>query len=177
MDNEEFLKRLSELAEWERPQYGVNGAKSVLKGQNRKKVPPIIEEYLDDLEEEQEPQVTGPNQSIGPVITKLKPQQRNCDDCGCVVTNRKVERKLHFTNKPHWREHCVTCNLYKDPRTGKFSLTSKESQMIYQTVTRGEGKYRSKYQKHIKTPQPVYKTVETDTGFVKILVENPEVDK
>jgi hypothetical protein len=175
MDNEEFLKKLSELTEWHRPEFGPNGSKSVSK--RTKDVPEIIEECVDELEENKESEPQGPNESVPPVIIRLKPQKRNCDDCECVVTDRRVERKLHHTNKPHWREYCTACKLYKDPRTGRFELTAKQSQMIYQTVTRGQGKYRSKYQKHTIDPVYEYKTVETAQGFTRILVEKTDADK
>jgi len=136
MDNELFLKRLSELAEWERRQVGPNGASSVNK--RLKAEDPDLELSPDSF-----------NESLAPTIVKIKTCQRNCEDCGCVVTDRKVYRKLNTTNRPHWRDYCTACKLYKDPRTGEFSLNSKQSQVIHQAVTRGEGKYKSKYQPNI----------------------------
>ncbi len=55
MNNDEFLKRLSEVSEWYRPQTGPMGQPSVSKGR-AKPIPlhpgPITEEELDEMSEE-----------------------------------------------------------------------------------------------------------------------------
>lgn len=145
MDNEQFLKRLTELAEWEYPKIGPNGCESVVKKRGRKSQE---EQEWEANEEEMigEEVVVSDNDTLPPRITKLKPHVELCPDCGETVLDRTVAIKKCYTNKPHWRQQCVTCKKHRDPRTGEFCLTGVEAQLAWQAYNRGNGIYNSKHQ-------------------------------
>ena len=119
MDQKEFLKRLSELVEWEIPTIGPKGKVST----TRSKVKAISSEDIDWDEEEPELELDpdGPNSTVPPRIVRFKNQLRACDDCSKIIDSRVVtKRKLDYP-VTHWREKC-SCGLHKDPNTGQFNL-------------------------------------------------------
>lgn len=170
MDEKLFLQKLSEVAEWHRPQTGPNGACSINK--RAKSAPehpgPITQEELDEMSDAEAQdyydrlmayKASLPNDSVGPEIKRLKIQPVNCEDCGNTCANgRKLESKLHQTGKPHWRTRCVECNLYKDPVTGKFTINPQSVHSYMGSYYRPKlGIYKSKFQSEIKKPEPQIK--------------------
>lgn len=158
MDNEEFLKRLSEVSEWSRPQVGPTGCASVRKGHPEPEHPGAITEA--ELEEMTDEEVelyyaqliawreAQPNETLRPVIQRVKVQAKNCEDCDrhC-PEGRRTQRKLHYTGSRHWREWCQTCELFRDPATGKFTLPKLGSHQYFGSYYRPKlGVYDSKYQ-------------------------------
>lgn len=119
MDQKEYLKRLSELVEWEIPTIGPKGKVST----TRSKVKAISSEDIDwaDEEEELELDPDGPNATVPPRIVRFKNQLKACEDCDKIIDSRVVtKRKLDYP-VTHWREKC-SCGLHKDPNTGRFDL-------------------------------------------------------
>ena len=59
---------------------------------------------------------------------------QTCEDCGTVVNCRRLT--YHKVHRPteHWRICCKACGKYKDPRTGKYELTSNEMQDLAKTI-------------------------------------------
>ena len=189
MNNEEFLKKLSEVAEWVRPQTGPNGHPSIAKGKNYKPPEhpgPITEEELDAMTETEAEQYykqlmawreSQPNNSVPPEITQLKIQAVDCEDCGQHCENgRRVETRLCSTGQPHWRTRCQVCDRYKDPATGKFTLTPKETHNYLLCYYRPKlGVYKSKYQPEpakkeiqvIKNKIREYTVVETEDSIIR----------
>lgn len=171
MDPKEFLRRLSEVSEWHRPNLGPNGSPSISKGREKKLVPhpgavteaelaemtdTEAQAYYEQLMAWREQQ---PNESVQPEILRVKTQATNCEDCGrhC-PQGRRTECKLYETGQRHWREFCTTCELYRDPATGKFTLPKLGSHQYFSSFYRPKlGVYASKYQPKIevvKEPQP-----------------------
>jgi hypothetical protein len=159
MDEKLFLQKLSEVAEWHRPQTGPNGAASVNK---RARHPgPITQAELDEMTDQEAQDYydqlmaykeSQPNDNIAPEITRVKIQAIDCEDCGKHCENgRQVQRKLCVSGQLHWRTSCQTCGLYRDPATGKFTLTSKEVHNYLNCYYRPKlGVYKSKYQPETK---------------------------
>ena len=161
MNNDEFLKRLSEVSDWYRPQTGPMGQPSVSKGRAR----PLpehpgavteaelmemseeeITEYYDQLLAWREAQ---PNASVPPEILRLKTYARQCEDCrqACDST-RRVECKQYMTGRAHWREYCNYCESFKDPRTGEFNVKREASAQFFANMYR-----RDKPLPRVKVPK------------------------
>lgn len=120
MDEKEFLERLSEVAEWTRPKIGRADPRRPKRPGRRTR-----EEIDWDLNEEAmegEEIQTGPNLTVAPQLTKLKPVINICDDCGRQCENRRVEIRLCGYPQDHFRHHCKACGLTKNPFTGRFDL-------------------------------------------------------
>lgn len=120
MDQKEFLKRLSELVEWEIPTVGPNGQTST----RRSKVKAISSEdydWADDADIEFELEPDGPNATLGPRIIRIKNQMRACEDCDKIIDGRVVTKRRLDYPVMHWREKC-SCGLHRDPNTGQFTL-------------------------------------------------------
>lgn len=150
MDDKEFRRKLSEVAEWIIPENVENPSRP--KRKRRKKTDEqlveLVEEDRDGSEEqESEPEPTGPNTTIPIHLVRLKLQGCQCEDCGqWCPQGRHTERKRYETGKTHWRTRCVTCNKIQHPVSGEFSLTPQESSMIYTNLMREtKGVYVSKY--------------------------------
>jgi hypothetical protein len=135
MNNDEFLKRLDEVAEWHRPQCGPTGGPKHLKRDRLVEHPgELTEQELSEMSETELNKYHSrlmdwleqqPNYSTGPEIKKLKYEPRSCEDCGKVCKKpRVVEAKLVQQPVRYWRTRCNICCLYQDPATKEFSLNS-----------------------------------------------------
>lgn len=118
MNNEEFIQRLSELAE-------IKNIKLAKK--------PIRSRFDEEPIEIQTPErsliLTGTdNPTLGVEIKKVKSQYVECDGCGQMVQGRVVERKLYEFPKLHWRDNCKKCHKSYNPETDCFDLDTKTAQ-------------------------------------------------
>lgn len=56
------------------------------------------------------------NPTLGFKLVKLKEKHRLCElDCGDLVANQVVERRLAFTPEKHWRTRCQNCAKFVSP--------------------------------------------------------------
>ena len=119
MDNEEFLRRLNELAELQ-----------VIKVASPAKRKPEDEVIvwrngqaieIDDTD----------NPTLYYKIKKLKSDVRKCDDCSKKVKNRTVTKKLYAYPVKHWRKLCNNCNMFEHPDSGKYCLVGASTQNVY----------------------------------------------
>lgn len=168
MNNEEFLKRLSEVSEWHRPNLGPHGSPSISKGRKQRAIEhpgeiteaelmemtdEAAQDYYDRLMLWREAQ---PNASVPPKITKVKIQAKHCEDCNRYCPEgRRVECKLYESGSKHWREFCTTCELYRDPVSKEFTLPKHTAHIMFTAYHRPKlGLYTSKFQPTVKEPKP-----------------------
>lgn len=196
MNNDEFLKRLSEVSEWHRPQTGPSGAASVNKRTQAKRSalhPGNITQAQLDLMTDEEAQdyydrlvawrEAQPNPSVPPQIKRLKIAAVDCEDCGRHCPNgRRVESKVCTTGQPHWRTQCHECELYRDPATGEFTLPQHTVHNYMTSYYRPKlGVYNSKHQRSNvkseakpKTQSNVKKLIQGDPGFQMVRYETDD---
>lgn len=125
MTNDEFKKRLSEVAEWEIPKLNATEIKLA-----KKRGRPSQEElYQDEHEQEFMAIFEGVNPTATPRLIKVKIQPCTCNDCGEHCPNgRHKEKKIYEANgNRHWRERCLTCGLSQNPFSKKFDLSVAEA--------------------------------------------------
>ena len=61
------------------------------------------------------------NHTVPLAIRELKPVYRPCVfDCGREVSNQHTEYRRVDYRDVRWLEKCVSCGLYKNPRTGEM---------------------------------------------------------
>jgi hypothetical protein len=187
MDDKLFLQRLSEVAEWHRPQTGPNGAASVNKrAKNAPQHPgPVTELELDAMTDQEAQDYydqlmawrsVQPNNSVPPEIIKLKTQAMDCGDCGLHCPDgRRVESKLCYTGTKHWRTKCQVCEFYMDPATGQFTLDPKDVHRYMSSYHRPKlGVYNSKHQttpnlaNHVRTQLKNMVKYETEDSILYI---------
>ena len=126
MNNDELKQKLAEVAEWQMPKlkdHEIAVAKQRARGRGR----PSTE----DLYQEEHEQVfldifQGVNPTHPLELVKVHVKPVDCEDCGrhC-ETGRQMEIKFYYATArhvAHRRTRCVTCNKYKDPNTGEFTL-------------------------------------------------------
>jgi hypothetical protein len=121
MTNDEFKKRLSEVAEWEIPKINDTNIKLA----KRRGRPSKEDEYQNGHEQEFMAIFEGVNPTATPILTKVKIQPCTCEDCGDHCPNgRHKEKKVYEAGRHrHWRERCITCGMSQNPVTKKFDLT------------------------------------------------------
>lgn len=122
MDDKRFRQLLSEVAEWRIPKTITGTATGEPK---RKRGRPTAEEaYQIEHEQVFNEIYDGSNPTFPPQIVKLKNTSCVCDDCGKVCENgRHTELKQYETGgKKNWRERCLTCEMSRNPFTGKFDM-------------------------------------------------------
>lgn len=74
-----------------------------------------------------------------PAVVKIDPIAKQCEDCDLVVEDRRIDVILSENPVRHWRRKCVNCNLFKNPDSGIYDLTT--NQII--------NHYRQKYKSQI----------------------------
>lgn len=57
----------------------------------------------------------------------LHPKIEACEDCDQIVTDRVIHSKVYQYPIPHWRQQCQHCQLFQNPKTGVYDLTSQET--------------------------------------------------
>jgi hypothetical protein len=146
MNDDEFKRRLSEVAEWEMPKLtptDVREAQKSARGKHKR-----TEEELYQLEHEQTflEIFQGINPTLKPILTKVIHQPNLCE-CGKVCDDGcPKDLKLHHSNgKSHWRKKCLSCNMTQNPYTGEFDLSPQRASGIWATFLReSKGAYKSK---------------------------------
>lgn len=192
MDEKLFLQKLSELAEWHRPQTGPQGFPSVKRGSERKQIEkpePVTEAELDAMSDEAVEEYyerlvrwreSQPNELVPPEIVKLKPPVNPCEDCGEQLSeHRRIECRKYDSHGGHWRSRCVNCNRWQNPLTKEFDISQGASHQFFSSFHRPKkGAYASKYQPKVKKTTEVeilknkireYTVVETENSIIRSL--------
>jgi hypothetical protein len=139
MDDAEFKRRLSEVADWEIPKNprdtSLNQKKKRVKKQDEDD---IIEEpvFADDN-----------NPTIPPLLKKVRVAMTTCEDCGeqCPKGRRTTIKLYERGDKKYWREDCNTCSRAKNPYTGEFDVKGvAANQLWYSYMKPTKGLYQSK---------------------------------
>ena len=135
MDDAEFKQKLSQVAEWRVPklkEWQVEQAKQKARGKGRPSNGDLYQEEHNKIFLEI---FNGVNPTYAPEITKLKIQAVTCGDCGEICEQgRRTETKFCAGGRnevAYRKERCVECNLYRDPATGKFTITAGRSTHIF----------------------------------------------
>ena len=170
MDDQEFKRKLSEVADWKIPENLQETSNNAKKKRGRKSAE---EQYQEAHEEIFLEMFDGVNPTHAPLLLKVKCRPTTCEDCGNHCPNgRKKEKKLYKTGKDekrNWRERCVTCELHQNPFTGKFELNSTEASHVWTDWLRDrKGEYKSRYAraKDAISLRMNESSIETDTGVI-----------
>lgn len=134
MNDEEFKRKLSEVAEWKLPDTPRETSLNAKKKRGRKSVE---EKYQDEHEEIFMELFDGINPTYPPMLTKVKYTPSTCE-CGKFCANScKKEAKLYQTQgKNCWRIRCVTCGMTKNPYTGEFNLSTQKASVVWHSFLR-----------------------------------------
>lgn len=135
MDDAEFKQKLSQVAEWRVPKlkdHEVALAKQRARGKGRASVEDLYQEEHNKIFLEI---FNGVNPTYAPEITKLKIQAVTCGECGELCEQgRRIEIKFCPAGRnemPYRKERCVECNLYRDPASGKFSVSVARATHVF----------------------------------------------
>lgn len=72
------------------------------------------------------------NPTLGFEFVKTKEQHRSCElGCGDIIADQKIERRLCFHPKKHWKTKCITCGKYQTPTKDGFDKTGTASQQSF----------------------------------------------
>jgi hypothetical protein len=132
MDDNEFKRILSEVAEWRFEKVSDTQIKQSRK-MARGKFKPTVEGEEPEMAVQL---IDGVNPTTVPILVKLKPCATICEDCGVHCPNgREVTAKLYpsRTLGLHWRKRCVTCQRYLNKDTGKYTVPDNNASNHYST--------------------------------------------
>lgn len=134
MNDEEFKRKLSEVAEWKLPDTPRETSLNQKKKRGRKSAE---EKYQDEHEEIFLELFEGVNPTYAPMLLKIKHTPTTCE-CGRICTSGcEKEAKLYQTKSGnHWRVKCKTCNMTKDPYTGEFNLNPQKASVVWHSFLR-----------------------------------------
>jgi len=153
LTKEQLNLKLSEVAEFRMPKLTPSDIK-ISKQKARGKGRPT-KEYLYQEEHEQVflDLFEGINPTHTPELVKVKIQAIDCEDCGAHCPNgRQMELKFYSkapNHVPHWRQRCKTCNKYKDPNTGEFTLPQGPACQVFLNWAKAEYSARNKQAKKL----------------------------
>ena len=181
MDNEEFRRKLSEVANWTIPKLSPTDIKESQQKKRGRGRPSYEEQYQDAHEEIFLEIHNGINPTHPPELKGLKCQPTTCEDCGAHCPNgRHKETKLYetgrTTKKRNWRERCVTCQKHKNPFTGQFDLTPSEAPHVWTAfLANRKGVYQTEGNKArellaIKASNPT--AIEDDKGIISFYTDS-----
>jgi hypothetical protein len=176
MDQKLFEQKLSEVADWKIPESLQETSANAKKKRGRKSEEELYQEAHEEIFMEIH---GGVNPTITPMLTNVKCQPVDCEDCGQHCPNgRHTEKEYYRTNHGHWRERCRTCNKHKNPYTGDFDMSAQASPAIWTAYLKGSKKPAA-LRKILAEIEAKYNTkiIETETGYIKIYPEKSEQDK
>lgn len=145
MDDKEFRRKLSEVADWIIPK---NNQETTITGKKKRGRKSNDEKYMELREQIFQEEFDGVNNTIAPVVTRVKRCPVTCEDCGELCPEgRQKEKKLYETGgkkNSHWRERCITCNKSRNPFTDKFDLTTQQASYTWTAYLREtKGMYKT----------------------------------
>lgn len=143
MKNEDFLNKLSEVAEWRQPR-GQLDAEMIprptrtAKNSKARSLTADLVEYPDDDEYRELPVE---EQNFPPMLLKVK-RACTCEDCGQHCPNGRTLdiRKHEHAGKKVWRKRCSACESWQDPYTGEFNQNGVDNMQVWNKFLRGEAK-------------------------------------
>jgi hypothetical protein len=144
MKDEDFKKRLSEVADWIIPKTDRETTITAKKKRGRKS---NEQQYMELREEIFHQEFDGINPTYPPMLTRVKRCGKNCEDCGAYCPNgRETEAKLHKKgDKKAWRKKCLTCGMFENPFNGKFELTGSAASIKFNDFMKEtKGMYKTK---------------------------------
>ena len=130
MDDAEFKRILSEVAEWRMPKVSeteIAKSRKMARGKHK----PITEDQEFEMGVEL---IDGVNPTVVPILIKLKPCATVCEDCGKHCPNgREVTAKVYPSRRTgyHWRKRCVTCQRYLNKDTGEYTVPDNNASNHY----------------------------------------------
>lgn len=66
-----------------------------------------------------------------PVLEKVVPLTKPCEDCGIIVTGRTEEIRQYTFPREHWRRQCAHCKLYWNPDTRKYDIDEETAKAFF----------------------------------------------
>lgn len=66
-----------------------------------------------------------------PGVKEILYDAEPCDDCGIWVTDRRLEIIRYDEPKLHYRTRCKNCNLFRHPKTKKFSIPTQQATAFF----------------------------------------------
>jgi hypothetical protein len=165
MKDEEFKRRLSEVADWKIPETTRETSLNQKKKRGRKSAE---DQYMELREEIFHEEFDGVNPTFPPMLTKVKRCGETCSDCGDYCPNgRETEAKLQEKNgKKAWRRKCLTCNKYQNPYNGQYELTGSNASIKFNDFmreTKGVYKTKGNEQRKVMIIQtPISRVIEND---------------
>ena len=130
MDQQEFLRKLSEVAEWKIPENEQETSANAKKKRGRKSDEELYQEAHEEIFNEIH---GGVNPTKSPLLLKVKYKKETCEHCGNDCPNgRHVQTKLiEGKEKKAWRSYCSACDKYSNPYTGEFDLTKRNYSIVW----------------------------------------------
>ena len=153
MDEKEFRRLLSEVAEWRIPETITD----TVSGEKRKrKSKDVCEELCDPLVEEEVVEEINEQNSVNdtfpPQLIRIKCLSQCCEDCGKVCENGRIKQKRIYeaNSKRHWRDYCKSCEMFKDPYTDQYTLPKSKAARTWNDYVRNQNKKKKRQQEKVQ---------------------------
>ncbi len=151
LTKEQLHLKLSEVAEFRMPKLSASEIKISKQKARGKGRPTKEEQYQEEHEEVFLDLFQGINPTHAPELVKLHIKPIDCEDCGAHCENgRQMEIKFYKAvpnHIAHRRDRCLTCNKYKDPNTGEFTLPQGPACQVYLNWAKSQFSLRNKQAK------------------------------
>ena len=138
MKPDDFYERLSKIADYRVPPPTNPGQSNEERTAKRKLAKlketddwqddPETAALVEELEEFIKPKK---NYTIPIELLRLKVEPRGCDDCGEMVTDRRVNIRVVAFPLKHWRRSCTHCRKTYNPETKQYDLSNVAVQNFF----------------------------------------------
>jgi hypothetical protein len=151
LTKEQLHLKLSEVAEFRMPKLTPSEIKISKQKARGKGRPSLEEQYQDEHEEVFLDLFQGINPTHTPELVKVHIKAIDCEDCGahCPI-GRQTEIKFYKAvpnHIAHRRDRCLTCNKYRDPNTGEYTLSQGPACQVFLNWAKAEFNARNKLAK------------------------------
>ena len=151
MTKDEIRQKMAEVAEFRMPKLTPNDIKVSKQRSRGKSRASREEQYQEEHEEVFLDLFEGINPTHIPELVRMHIQPVDCEDCGRHCENGR-QQEIKFYKKAaghiaHWRRRCLTCNKYRDPNTGEYTLPQGPACQVYLNWAKAQFNARNKQSK------------------------------
>ena len=74
------------------------------------------------------------NATMPPELKEIVYPEVECEDCGALVQNRRINIKKNFQPVAYWRKECSICKQCEHPFTQEYTINNAELRALFRSL-------------------------------------------